>query len=228
MSSIYANTGVDIDLIFDKGTGASMTDIIDDTGQDIGYKFSAGSADWDTGLVSSSGQDIGRILGGATARIWYSKETGLSTASSTVIDQAWGYATDFKETDKSWTKLGDTQPELSIGKHGYSKKSEANIGAYAFHVRLASTDGDVAAKLGALDSSGGGEVGLTEVRSPDSATRNFVVWGKGGAKYYIEYDEDDYAQETPIYVYVYSYVTLTITAKISGTPVWTKSVKFKF
>ena len=223
MSSLYANSGVDLDMIFFTGTGASMTGIIDDTGQDIGYKYSAGSANWDTGLVASSGQDIGRILGGEIAVIWHGPQTDKTTASDAAITAAWNSLSNFKASDSSWTKLPETTDSLSIGKHGTSKK-KVKYSAYAFHAELAAVGGEIIPTLGA-PTSNDGKVWLTEIRSPDDKVKNFVVCGLGGDKL-VKKEEDNEWKD--VYYSVYSYVTLTIAMKVAGITSKLCTVKFEF
>lgn len=223
MSSIYANTGVDLDLIFDKGTGASMTEIIDDTGQDIGYKYTSGSAGFDTGLVASSGQDLGRILGGTIGRVWRGPQTDRKATANEAISAAWNSLTSFKTTNTSWTNLPATTNDVEIGYH-FTSKNPTKYSAYAFHVELATLYGDVTPTLGA-PTSNDGKVWLTEIRSPDVKTKNFVVCGLGGDRLE-DGGKNDFGVQ--MYYMVYSYITLTIAIKNAGVTTKTCTVKFKF
>lgn len=238
MSSLYANTGVDLSLILYSGTGASETGIIDDTGQDLGYKYSAGSVGYDLGFVAKSGQDIGRILGGEVAAVWRSKETDASTDSASVISSAWHYVTMFKSTSEDWTKVDSSSESLHIGTHNTgSLLSKSRCSAVAYHVTALDTDSSIDISLG-TPSSNDGRVWIDEIRSPNSYTKNFVVCGQGGGRYTEKYvsgsggNPDDYAGDWVAshweYTAILSYVTLTITAKASNVATRRYTMTFSY
>lgn len=236
MPNLYANSGVDLDLIFFDGTGANTTGIIDDTGQDIGYKYSAGSVGMDLGFVASSGQDVGRILGGEVAEIWRSREVIKSDSekliwkryyesseSAVAASSAWHLVTMFKNTSSDWEKVSNTTESQWIGLHGGwlgHFRYYGRISAYAFRVVAMDTEGSVDISLGA-PSSNDGNVWITEIRSPNAYTKTFVVCGLGGENL-TDSDSDSEDDPDPIY----SYRTLTITTKVRGIATRTYSVRF--
>ena len=243
MSSIYANTGVDIDLIFFKGTGASMTNIIDDTGQDIGYKYSAGSADWDTGLVASSGQDIGRILGGEIAAVYVSKtclsskgyQRGETPDTSEPITAAWNEVSKFSSQKDSWTRCtGSISYTTARDTYGIV---EQRYMAIAFHVVLNAVDASVDASLSSVSRGSGDNylmhgyvydssyysddygLRIVETRRPADNEVNFVVAGRSGYKRHCDWEwhnDWDYWDYDSSYV-VYDSVSVNIAAKINST-----------
>lgn len=168
MSSIYANTGCDIDSIFYTGDGAETTNIYDDTGQDIGLKYSAGSADWDTGIVASSGQDIGRFLGGEVATVYMygpcvvMDSRGYPTTDTAApVPVAWEKASNFANQKSQWTKCSwggtYTVPRWSKWRNGFHTSYDSDAYyysqcavAYAFHIDLHATKGDASVGVGAI------------------------------------------------------------------------------
>ena len=235
MSSLYANTGVDLNLILYSGTGASETGIIDDTGQDLGYKYSSGSVGYDLGFVAKSGQDIGRILGGEVAAVWRSKETDASTDSASVIDSAWHYVTMFKNTSEDWTKIEASSETRHLGLHanGSLWRKTPKCSAVAYHVTALGTDGSIDISLG-TPSSNDGKVWIDEIRSPNSYTKNFVVCGLGGTDYYEKFvsgytnDYGDYVESHWERISILSYVTLTITAKVNNVATRRYTMTFSY
>lgn len=234
MSSLYANTGVDLNLILYSGTGASETGIIDDTGQDLGYKYSSGSVGYDLGFVAKSGQDIGRILGGEVVAVWRSKETDASTDSASVISSAWHYVTMFKSTSEDWTKKEVSSESMQIGTHRVGAMLlEHKCTAVAFHVTALGTDSTVDISLGTPSLSSAeawdyGKVWIDEIRSPNSYTKNFVVCGQGGTGYTTTTTKDEYGDEHTSYHPSYSYVTLTITAKVNNVATRRYTMTFSY
>lgn len=231
MSSIYANTGVDLSLILYSGTGASETGIIDDTGQDLGYKYSSGSVGYDLGFVAKSGQDIGRILGGEVVAVWRSKETDRSTDSASAIDSAWHYVTMFKSTSEDWTKKEASSESMQLGTHDTpSFYEDSSCSAVAYRVTALGTDSSIDINLG-TPSSNDGKVWIDEIRSPNSYTKTFVVCGRGGSNYeykYTKVDIDGVVDWAYVPYEVLSYVTLTITAKVNNVATRRYTMTFSY
>ena len=231
MSSLYANTGVDLNLILYSGTGASETGIIDDTGQDLGYKYSSGSVGYDLGFVAKSGQDIGRILGGEVVAVWRSKETDRSTNSASVIDSAWHYVTMFKSTSSDWSKKDTTTESMQLGTHDTpSLEEDSSSSAVAYRVTALGTDCSIDIALG-TPSSNDGKVWIDEIRSPNSYTKTFVVCGTGGSNYVYKKTKVDIGGVVEWYDIPYevlSYVTLTITAKVNNVATRRYTMTFSY
>ena len=251
MSSIYANTGVDLSLILYSGTGASETGIIDDTGQDLGYKYSSGSVGYDLGLVAKSGQDIGRILGGEVAAVYVSEAclssnfywSGNSVDTNSVISAAWDKVSHFSTQKDKWTRctgsIGFALPRSSTRYVPYQYYI-----AVAFHVVVNSVDASASASLSGVtrgvgdnsqlhnaEESYSANYGLhiTEVRRPSSGEMNFVVAGRSGYKghctweWHADYQYWDYEKFTP----VYDYLPVVVSAKVNEVTTRTLTVNLR-
>lgn len=243
MSSLYANTGCDLDLILFTGTGPGSLYIYDDTGQDLGERYVKGSVGYDLGFVAPSGQDIGRILGGDVAAIWRSTKQAMpyKTYASDCISTSWGLVDKFSSTKDGWSRITAESETLEIGEHQSAFRSYYNnwpikyygpyYGSYAFHVVAHATDAEIEVSLGS-PTSGDGKVWIDEIRSPNPTTKNFVVVGLGGTRITWTVEEDIYdgSSENKLWVDhpVWSYVTLYIKLKIGGTVARTYAAKLKF
>ena len=233
MSSLYANTGCDLDLILYKGTGALTTEIFDDTGTDIGLKYTSGSTGYDLGFVGSSGQDIGRVLGGDVLAVWRSNQTDLADNSDDPISDAWHNVTMFSSDKSKWTKIEKEVEELSIGQH-YSSTglffSKKKYGAYAFHLMANGDSAEIEVSLGSPSSSDG-KVWIAEERSPNTYTKNFVIVGQGGEetkKEWVSAKDDPDGQGYYKYVAVKSSISLTIKLKMGGLAIKSYYAKLSF
>ena len=243
MSSLYANTGCDLDLILFTGTGPGSLYIYDDTGQDLGERYVKGSVGYDLGFVAPSGQDIGRILGGDLVAIWRSTKQAMpyKTYASDCISTSWGLVDKFSSTKDGWSRITADSEELEIGQHQHVSRSYyynypwsyygPYYGSYAFHVVAHATDAEIEVSLGS-PSSGDGKVWIDEIRSPNPTTKNFVVVGLGGTNItwtvHQEPNATDHMDKSWICNTVWSYVTLYIKLKIGGTVARTYAAKLKF
>lgn len=253
MSNLYANTGVDLDLILYQGTGAQTTGIIDDTGQDLGNRYSSGSVGYDLGFVAQSGQDIGRILGGEVAAVWRSRGTDVvwSSSADSVVSTAWHYVTMFKNTSSDWNKITSDTDTVIVGNNWGTNKGQKfalpcpqGWSAYAFRVVLNQTSASIDVALGTIsytttfdyDSrwTDPGQIHLSELRHPNSYTTTFVLYGKNGYgnvhagdEWYDDGSEFSYGY-FPYYDQTFSTVPLIITLKNNGIATRTYRATVKF
>lgn len=238
MSSLYANTGCDLDLILYKGTGPGSIYIYDDTGTDLGQKYSSGSVGYDLGFAAPSGQDIGRILGGDVLAVWRSNLTDASDGASDPISDAWHLVTLFSSDKSKWNKITQDTEAYTLGRHKKSAGSlfnqhERGYRAVAYHLMVNATNSDMEITLGA-PSSTDGNVWIDEIRSPNAYTKNFVVVGYGGVnerKWY----EDGYTDEHDDWVagqwhteMVMSSISLYVNLKIGGLTTKSYAAKLSF
>ncbi len=217
MSGLYANTGVDLDLILYTGSGAQTTEIYDDTGLDIGLKYSSGDTGYALGFQVHDGRDVGRILGGEVAEIWRTEQTKRSRDRSAVESAGWELVNAFKKDKFQWKKVTSTTDSRTIGIH-HCLAPHPYYGAYAFHVAANATDSEVEVSLGGVSGGSGGGIWLSEIRSPNTYTKNFLVVGLGSE---LETKEDYVNEDGSVvkqYVPVYQRVRLRITLKASGIP----------
>lgn len=233
MSSLYANTGCDLDMILYKGEGPGSVYIFDDTGTDIGTKYSRGSTGYDLGFIGSSGQDLGRILGGDVMAVWRSNQTDKADNESDPINDAWHLVTMFSSDKSKWTKVEQEVESLNIGQH-YSVinyfTSKRKYSAYAYHLMANGDSSSIEVTLGSPSSSDG-KVWIAEIRAPNSYTKNFVIVGQGGnetKKEWVSAKDDPDGQGYYKYVAVKSAVTLRISMKIGGLAVKNYSARLEF
>ena len=223
MSSLYANTGCDLDLILYKGTGPGAVYIYDDTGSDIGQKYAKGTTGYNLGFKVADGTDVGRILGGDVVAIWRSSHCTSSSSADDAIADAWHNVTMFSSDKSKWTKIEQDVESYHIGTHFHGTslwRHNAGYGAYAYHLMLNIVGAEAEITLGSPSSSDG-KVWLTEIKSPNSYTKNFVIAGLGGtnaSKKYVEtYGDDGSYSSRWEYTAIYSSIQLKIAIKSGGS-----------